>query len=119
MEACQLDTTVAETIACVAGFNEHFDCSRMDTQSNNHDPEILKEHYYSLIYRLLSNPEPFRDFGDVISPCTSTELSLHAQDFPTPQSMTITTDTYTKAVESAMRILVLLALRGWAFESLS
>lgn len=116
MEACQLDPAVTETIACVAGFNEHFDYSRGDIESNEHDPEVLVEHYYSLLYRLLSNPEPFLDFDDVISPCTSTKLSLHAQDFPTPESMTMTTDTYTKAVESAMRILVLLYLRESTFD---
>jgi hypothetical protein len=116
MEACQLDRIVSETVACVAGFNERFHYSRGDNERNKLELELLMEHYYSLIYRLLSNPEPFRDFDDVISPCTSNNLSLHAQEFPTPESMTTTTDSYTKAVESAMRILVLLYLREPTFD---
>ncbi|KAI0125557.1 hypothetical protein BJ170DRAFT_437797 [Xylariales sp. AK1849] len=96
MEACRLDSEIVDAIA---------------SATIKDDPEVGTEHYYHFIYRLLSYPEALRDFDEVISPCTSNKLALHAQDFPTPESINTATDTYTKAIESAMRILVLLYLR--------
>jgi hypothetical protein len=111
--ACRIDPGVISTVASVAGFNQDFDHIRKLQGDFKYDPEGIMEHYYSLVYRLLLRPEPFRDFDEVISPSTSAKLDLHTQDFPTPQSMISATDadSVTKAIESAMRILALWYLR--------
>jgi hypothetical protein len=110
LNSCHLDPEVIDAVVSVAAIG-----LTRDRYKSSSDPkpciESSDELYYDLIYRLLSKPEPLRSFDDVISPLTSNNLSLQAQDFPTPESANTATDIYTKALESAMRIIALLYIR--------
>lgn len=113
-KASYLHLDVAKAIVAVAEFTRSFtsDQSQTVTPFRHHSKENL-EQFYDLTYRLLSIPEPLRDFEDVISPFASIELSLHNQD--TPMSKVKTTaapDIVTKAIEIALRILALMFLKS-------
>ncbi|KAH8676189.1 hypothetical protein BX600DRAFT_454473 [Xylariales sp. PMI_506] len=111
MRSCRLDEHLGSIIAAVAAFNRNLDVMKRSRNSVHFEPDLVMENYYYLMYQLLSEPEPLRDFDQVISPTTGDKLALHSQDFPTPNSLNSTLDSFTDAVMSAMRILAILYLR--------
>ncbi|ORY57543.1 uncharacterized protein BCR38DRAFT_490046 [Pseudomassariella vexata] len=112
LNACHIDTEIVETIASVAGFNDCLDyCKKKEGTKSKFEPDALMEYFFFLKYQLLSKPEALRDFDEVITPKMSRKFPLSAQDFPTPVSMDLSVDAYSKAIESAMRILTILYLR--------
>lgn len=113
LEAFQLDQglvgVLAATIEFVASRKLQLEQTVKVTGLNcEHD----LEEFCNLAHQILSTPEPLRDFDKVISPETSVKLSLSAPDVPTPESVrTASTDSMTRAIETALRILVLMYMK--------
>ncbi|KAK6064108.1 hypothetical protein SCUP515_11961 [Seiridium cupressi] len=108
-----LDLDIIDMISAVASIGKAISCDPGNGAVTSYVSEESFKNCYKLVYGLLSIPDQLRDFDEVISPSTSFKLSLHTQDFPTPDSThTTVPNSFTKAVETALRILALLYLKN-------
>ncbi|KAM0806978.1 putative Transcription factor domain-containing protein [Seiridium cardinale] len=113
LETFNIDPDVIDMISAVAVIGGSIGSDPGNAMIPSHISEESFKNCYNLVYRLLSIPDQLRDFDEVISPGTSFKLSLHTQDFPTPDSThTTVPNSFTKAVETALRILALLYLEN-------
>ncbi|KAI1631474.1 hypothetical protein F4809DRAFT_165704 [Biscogniauxia mediterranea] len=117
LSACGLDLDIISAITDAAIFGKFASGSLGGTGTLNLEGDAAMEHYYSLGYRLLSQPEPLRRLDHATPPNTSPDFvanvsplgaKAHTWDMgPNPCS---------KAIESAMRILALLYIREPTFD---
>ncbi|KAI0004663.1 hypothetical protein F4779DRAFT_70344 [Xylariaceae sp. FL0662B] len=112
--ACGLQRSVVDTITGVAGFNACVSLPLGLKGTFRFDPEVAMEHYYFLGYKLLMDPEPLRQFDEVVSPTTTQNLAM-AIPSNSARTMRGPTDGCAKSIESAMRILTLMYIREPTF----
>ncbi|ETS86706.1 hypothetical protein PFICI_00534 [Pestalotiopsis fici W106-1] len=112
-EAFKFETEMVETLAATAKFcEEHAAKQDQDPSPFQHYGPEMFEDFHFLSRRLLTIPKRLQEYDEVISPPASADISVHARPFPISESAHIwPPDTTTKAVETALRILVLMYLK--------
>ncbi|KAI1074032.1 hypothetical protein F5B20DRAFT_574363 [Whalleya microplaca] len=115
LSACGLSISVIDTITGVAGFNSCISLPLELKGTFRFDPEVAMEHYYYLGYKLLTVPEPLRQFDEVVSPTTTRNLAIDIPSNPA-RALRGPTDDCAKSIESAMRILTLMYIREPTFD---
>ncbi|KAF3010464.1 hypothetical protein E8E14_004402, partial [Neopestalotiopsis sp. 37M] len=116
LEAFNFEKEMTETLAATAKFCEDHDATNQDkntsSSSQEHALDMFEDFHY-LSRRLLTVPEPLREYDSVMSPPASTnDLPLHTQLYPSSEPTQVyPAHATTNAVETALRILVLMYLK--------
>lgn len=116
LEAFNFEKEMTETLAATANFCEDHDATNQDqnasSSSQEHALDMFEDFHY-LSRRLLTVPEPLRGYDTAMSPpASTTDLPLHTQLYPSSEPMQVyPAHATTNAVETALRILVLMYLK--------